>query len=616
MLRQLFYSYLVGTALLAKASNVVFILTDDQDAQLNSLKYMPKVQELLLAKGTHYRKHYCTVAWCCPSRVNILTGKSAHNTNVTNVVAPYGGYDVFVNNSLNENWVPLWLQEAGINNYYVGKLMNSHTIKNFDKPEPSGFTDFDFLLEPNTYSYLNPIFQRKGHLPFPHRNEYNTDLLSEKGLRFIDDAVKEDKPFFLTLAPIAPHSDVRIELTPNGTELANVIRSAPSPAARHEGMFQDEIVPRGDSFNPSSPSGVDWVYELPQLSAENVTYNDYYFRQRLGSLQAIDDMVEAVVNKLAEHNVLEDTYIFYSADNGYHIGQHRLEPGKCGGWEEDINVPLIVRGPNVPEGEVVDLVTSHTDLAPTFFKALGVPLRDDFDGMPVPVTAEQIDEYRSGGKQKEITQVEMWSDAVDSDYNEPVDVTSTINTYKSVRILGTDYGFYYSVWCTGSHELYDMTADPLQMTNLYNPSTTYPGDTPPPVIPSNSSTIALGNTSYPTLSLVHRLDALLFVLKTCKGKTCYLPWETLMPNTGVNSLRDAMDTKYDDYFAGLPRVEWDVCDIGQVLEVEGEIFGPDDAYGNGTVTYPGRKRGPTKMVKRDFGDKPLGGTSLWARVGD
>jgi arylsulfatase A-like enzyme len=73
-----------------KPSNVVFILTDDQDAQLNSLNYMPKVQELLLAKGTHYRKHYCTVAWCCPSRVSLLTGMAAHNTNVTNVEYPYG----------------------------------------------------------------------------------------------------------------------------------------------------------------------------------------------------------------------------------------------------------------------------------------------------------------------------------------------------------------------------------------------------------------------------------------------------------------------------------------------------------------------------------------------
>jgi arylsulfatase A-like enzyme len=73
-----------------KRPNVVFILTDDQDAQMNSLDYMPIVQEQLVKKGTNYRKHYCTVALCCPSRVNLWTGQTAHNTNVTDVTPPYG----------------------------------------------------------------------------------------------------------------------------------------------------------------------------------------------------------------------------------------------------------------------------------------------------------------------------------------------------------------------------------------------------------------------------------------------------------------------------------------------------------------------------------------------
>jgi arylsulfatase A-like enzyme len=74
----------------SKRPNVVFILTDDQDAKLNSLDYMPSLQKHLLAQGTHFDKHYCTVAICCPSRVSLLTGKTAHNTNVTNVSPPYG----------------------------------------------------------------------------------------------------------------------------------------------------------------------------------------------------------------------------------------------------------------------------------------------------------------------------------------------------------------------------------------------------------------------------------------------------------------------------------------------------------------------------------------------
>lgn len=74
----------------SKQPNIVFILTDDQDARMDSLSYMPYVQEHLIKKGTSFQRHYCTVALCCPSRVNLWTGKAAHNTNVTDVNPPYG----------------------------------------------------------------------------------------------------------------------------------------------------------------------------------------------------------------------------------------------------------------------------------------------------------------------------------------------------------------------------------------------------------------------------------------------------------------------------------------------------------------------------------------------
>ncbi len=70
--------------------NIVFILTDDQDLHMHSLSYMPLVKKHLLDEGTFYRRHYCTIALCCPSRVSLWTGRAAHNTNVTDVNPPYG----------------------------------------------------------------------------------------------------------------------------------------------------------------------------------------------------------------------------------------------------------------------------------------------------------------------------------------------------------------------------------------------------------------------------------------------------------------------------------------------------------------------------------------------
>jgi hypothetical protein len=60
--------------------NILFILTDDQDLHMNSLDYLPYTKKHLINKGTFFKKHYCTIALCCPSRVSLWTGKAAHNT--------------------------------------------------------------------------------------------------------------------------------------------------------------------------------------------------------------------------------------------------------------------------------------------------------------------------------------------------------------------------------------------------------------------------------------------------------------------------------------------------------------------------------------------------------
>jgi arylsulfatase A-like enzyme len=63
-----------------KKPNIVFILTDDQDLHMNSLDFMPLTQRHLLDRGTLFKRHFCTIALCCPSRVSLWTGKAAHNT--------------------------------------------------------------------------------------------------------------------------------------------------------------------------------------------------------------------------------------------------------------------------------------------------------------------------------------------------------------------------------------------------------------------------------------------------------------------------------------------------------------------------------------------------------
>jgi arylsulfatase A-like enzyme len=184
------------------------------------------------------------------------------------------------------------------------------------------------------------------------------------------------------------------------------------------------------------------------------------------------------VSRLVDYGILDNTYIIYTSDNGYHIGQHRLQPGKECGFEEDINIPLVIRGPDVPAGAVTDVVTSHTDLAPTIFKLIGKRPRDDFDGVAIPVTEAELEIAEQ--TRHEHVNVEYWGFALaEGKYGKEVYWN---NTYKSLRIIGKGYNLYYSVWCNNEHELYDLN---VRSPMLASRPSLIPSPTPERSLPTN-----------------------------------------------------------------------------------------------------------------------------------
>ncbi|CAI6341932.1 unnamed protein product [Periconia digitata] len=526
--------------------NFVFIMTDDQDQLLDSTDYMPFVQKHLGEQGTFYQRHYCTIAVCCPSRVSLLTGKAAHNTNVTDVAPPYGGYPKFISQGLNDNYLPVWLQEAGYNTYYTGKLMNAHSTANWNNPFPKGWNGTDFLIDPGTYLYWNATFQRNTSPPSSFPNDYNTDLINDKALAFLEDAVTaaDSKPFFVGIAPIAPHSVTRGDLA----------FTPPEPAPRHMDLFPGLKTPRTANFNPEEPSGAGWIYNLERLNDTVVEHGDLWYRTRIQSLQSVDELVDNVVNYLSEKGLLDNTYIIYTSDNGFHINQHRLQPGKLCAFEEDINVPFYIRGPGVEAGKVVDLVTTHTDIAPTLFDLAGIELRDDFDGKPMPITKSQINQAEEIHKSRsEHVNVEFWGIGL-GEGKYPGTVSN--NTYKALRIIGEGYNIMYSVWCNNEHELYDMITDPGQLKNLAR---------------SSETETQIFGRSIPEVQ--SRLDALLLVLKTCKASTCTDPWSVLHPQRDITNLEQALDQTYDAFYEAQPKVSFSKCELGQILSSEGPLVG-------------------------------------------
>lgn len=312
----------------------------------------------------------------------------------------------------------------------------------------SGYTGSEFFLEPFTYQYFNVSVTRDGMPPTNHAGTYSTDLIAHTAQGFLNNALKEpETPFFMTLAPVAPHGFLQ--------ESPVVRAGPPQPAPRHRGLFKDYKIPRTENFNPEFPSSVNWIADLERLNDTVIEYNDEYQRLRLRSLMSVDEMVGDVVRRLEAEGVLDNTYIIYTTDNGFHISQHRLHPGKMCGLETDINVPLIIRGPGISAGTTRTAPSTHTDLAPTIMQLAGNKISDKkFDGTPMDLgMPNSIPSIRS-----EHVAVEFWgiglgeskyaSDRGSREYQN--------NTYKGLRIESEEYGFYYSVWCNNEKELYDM----------------------------------------------------------------------------------------------------------------------------------------------------------------
>ncbi|KAJ7257648.1 arylsulfatase [Mycena rebaudengoi] len=575
---------LAASALTATAKtrpNIVFIITDDQDLLLDSLNYMPNVKELLTDKGAYYRRHYCTISLCCPSRVSLLTGKAAHNTNVTSVQPPYGGYQKFVQEGLNRDYLPIWLQNAGYNTYYTGKLMNGHSIETYNAPFVEGFNKGSFLLDPGMYSYLNSTWQTGTDAPETFPGQHIQDLTNERAYALPDEAVEQDAPFFLTIAPVAPHAQF-IDNPSNPPLFTDV--SPPIPQEKFRNSFPDAKVPRTPNFNPEVPSGGSWIRDLPKLDEATLAYNDAFYVKRLQALAGVDEMVKGVVERLDASGLLSSTYIVYTADNGYHIGQHRLQPGKSCPIEEDYNIPLIIRGPGVPAGAVVERVTTHTDLAPTFLQLLGVDLRDDFDGAPIPVSTAEIAEARGDVAKSERVNMEFWGILTARNEGNSGWLAPQNQTYKAIRVVGASYRLAYTVWCDNDHELYDLTTDPYQMNNLLGAApavatdssaalTFFDSAVPSSLVVAQKNTITPPQTGFSTADVfqrVVRLDALMMVLKSCKAQECRDPWWVIHPQGNVRNLDDAMAPEYDAFYAAQPRVSFSMCKPGYLVAVEGE----------------------------------------------
>jgi arylsulfatase A-like enzyme len=414
--------------------NLVVINTDDLDQNLGSVDTMPNVQRLA-RQGLTFSDFFVTNSLCAPSRATLLRGQYTHSHEIFSTEEPTGGFEKFHRLGHEDSTLATWLHAAGYRTILLGKYLNGYPLDDRTY-RPPGWNEFHSPVAGNPYQGFDYRMNENGRIVSYGGAEadYLTDVLARKA----GDLLRRDTgtPFFLYIATYAPHYP------------------AP-PAPRHRRMFPNARVPRTPSFNEEDVS--DKPAPRAPLSASEIEDTDELYRQRLRSLQAVDEMIARLVTLLEESGRLGNTYIFVTSDNGFHMGQHRLRPQKATPYEEDLRVPLIVRGPGVSAGtEVVGYLTANVDLAPTLAELGGAEVPHFVEGRslvpflwgtnPPPATWRQA------------LLLEQYSDegliAPSTGMTRPIFVGLRTLRYK-----------YVEYW-TGVREMYDLASDPFELENI------------------------------------------------------------------------------------------------------------------------------------------------------
>jgi N-acetylglucosamine-6-sulfatase len=346
----------------AAKPNIVVLMTDDQT--LDSMSVMPQTQRLLGKKGTTFTRNFVNYSLCCPSRATLYTGQYAHNHGVLGNGPPVGGYTRLDKS----NWLPLWLQAAGYRTMHVGKFLNGYGRLSSPTEVPPGFDDWHGTVDPTTYSFWNYTVNENGVLhTYGAANEpefYSTDFFARRANELIAAAAPSDQPFFMSVAFLAPHAGQPVEPgDPAG-------QPTPAPAPRHVNAFSTVGLPRPASFNEADMTDKPAAMQRrPLLTPERTAAIQESYQQRLESLLAVDEAVGSIVGGLDAAGELDDTLILFTSDNGFFHGEHRVPQGKILAYEPSIRLPLIMRGPGVPEDERQSQLVTNADLAPTILDA-------------------------------------------------------------------------------------------------------------------------------------------------------------------------------------------------------------------------------------------------------
>lgn len=478
----------------SRQPNIVLVQLDDFSMDL--LPAMATAAEMA-ERGVSFSHSFVVDSLCCVSRSSTFTGQYPHQTGVlTNSGktafpdGPIGGWPAFEAYGNEERTVARNLQAAGYTTGYVGKYLNEfeyHPGSGELPSPPAGWDDLRVIFGGayagwdfwGTYVEDGEMGVREYPAPdeaaSPEEKDeaYAGTVIAREAVDFIRDQAGGDAPYFLQVAPYAPHSYVSGPHYGGDPLFPPAFADRPRPGdpdgncgpVACTDLGVEDLPGYGDDRSDNAPVRPDGsvAEQWGEPKALDERGAESGMRNRARMLQSVDRMLAEILDLVDEH-----TYVVLTSDNGFHLGQFGRLRGKGTAYDADTRVPLIVVGPDVEPGTRHDLVT-NLDLAPTFEELAGARTPAYRAGRSL-VPALRDEERRVG---EYVFFEHTWSQTSPTDPDAPFTGGSLDSTpsYVAVRsrdallvrndmdpsLDGVDHAF----------ELYDLEADPAANVNVY-----------------------------------------------------------------------------------------------------------------------------------------------------
>jgi arylsulfatase A-like enzyme len=455
--------------------NVVVIMSDD--ARDDDLRFMPNVRHLIGDKGVRFTNMFSPQPLCCPARASFVTGEYSHNHHVWSHVYPYGFRALH-----DQSTVPVWLQRVGYNTIFLGKYLNGYGVQKLRDGSPSlhyvppGWTDWrgsvdggiaaGSPLNGGTYRYFDTTLNVNGRLEAHHR--YQTRVFSHLSQNIFSRYSRSTQPFFYWASFVAPHqgSPKEADDPPPTTRSDGRVQRFRNPArpadvwGRFDSVIRHAPGYKGERDVSDKPF---FIRDLPPLTSTERAAVLEDTRQRAEALSVLDDEIGAMMKTLKRTGELRNTYVMFTSDNGYFLGEHRMRQGKILPYEPSLRVPLVIRGPGIPHGEVRTDPATMIDFAPTFLDIAGAGPEPTVDGVSLLRVAKHGDRGWTRGILTETGPRAVRGDVGESDnFLVKNDGPSPLRFSQGVRTKN----YLYVEHASHEKELYDLRTDPGELTNL------------------------------------------------------------------------------------------------------------------------------------------------------